>query len=184
MPGRNVCSAFPRVAGLAALLLTAGAMLGAGRAEAYPSCKLDPQGTTVCFGHYALCAKATCKALPDGKNVECTCPVLDGPSIADPNQTGNHACAPSDPKKIYSFFSLQGLKSNGLLTCPAGTQWAQCWNAPCTLEPGGTQAKCVCPLCPGPFASSGGDCNTANCTADILVGFGFPTKGAARCVGR
>jgi hypothetical protein len=169
------------LAGLVALALAAGAILGAGRAAAYPSCKLDPKGLTVCFGSFALCDKATCKALPGGKTVECTCPVLNGPSFADPSQTENHACAPADSKQVYSFFSLQDFKSNGVLACPSGSHWAQCWNAPCTLEPGGTQAKCVCPLCPGGFITPGGDCNPANCTADILVGAGFPIKGAARC---
>lgn len=181
---RTTLCAVPRLACLAGLALAACAILGAERANAYPSCKLDPKGLTICFGQFALCDKATCKALPGGKNVECTCPVLDGPSFADPNQTGNHSCTPADPKHVYSFFSLQNLKSNGMLACPTGTQWAQCWNAPCTLEPGGTQAKCVCPLCPGPYVTPGGDCNPANCAGNIFVGAGFPIQGPARCVGQ
>jgi hypothetical protein len=163
----------------AALALAAGLFVENGAAQAYPSCKVDPQGLTVCFGHFALCDKAVCKALPGGKTAECTCPVLDGPSFANPSQT-NGTCEPKDPKEIYSFFSLQDFKSNGLLACPSG-QWAQCWNAPCKVQPGGTEAKCVCPLCNSSFISPGGDCNTANCGTQILVGAGFPVKGGARC---
>lgn len=169
------------VAVAAAAALAVCFVLGAGTAAAYPSCKLDPKGLTVCFGHFALCDKAVCKAMPGGKTAECTCPVLDGPSFADPSQT-NGTCAPTNSGEVYSFFSLQDFKSNGMLACPSGSHWAQCWNAPCKLEPGGTQAKCVCPLCTSSYVTPGGDCNTANCGTEILVGAGFPVKGGARCL--
>jgi hypothetical protein len=168
------------VAAATGLALALCLTLGAGAAAAYPSCKVDPRGLTVCFGHFALCDKAVCKALPGGKTAECTCPVLDGPSFADPGQT-NGTCTPTHSGEVYSFFSLQDFKSNGVLACPSGSHWAQCWNAPCRLQPGGTEAKCVCPLCNSSYVTPGGDCNTANCGTEILVGAGFPVKGGARC---
>ncbi len=176
------CRRRPPFALAAAVTLTLAVYMlpGAGKAAAYPSCSIDPKGLTVCFGKFALCDKAVCKAMPGGKTAECTCPVLDGPSFANPSQT-NGTCAPKDPKAVYSFFSLQDFKSNGLLACPSGSQWAQCWNAPCTLQPGGTQARCVCPLCNSSYLTPGGDCNTANCGTEILVGAGFPVSGGARC---
>jgi hypothetical protein len=62
-----------------------------------------------------------------------------------------------------------------------GLTVAQCWNAPCELLPGGKEAKCVCPLCTQSFVTPGGDCNPANCTAEILVGEPFPVKGGGGC---
>jgi hypothetical protein len=105
--------------------------------------------------------------------------VLDGASIADPSQT-NGTCSPTKPGGVYSFFSLQET-GGGVLTCPNGGHWAQCWNAPCEVLPGGKEAKCVCPLSSGGFATPGGGCNTANCSSQILVGAPFPTKGNDTC---
>jgi hypothetical protein len=168
------------------VLLAAMAILlfaGTPSEAAHPTCKLDPKGLTICFGSYALCDKATCKSQPGGTTAECTCPVEVGASFADPGQT-NGTCTPSNPGGVYSFFSLQGLQPNSMLACAKGSHWAQCWNAPCELLPGGKEAKCVCPLCNSSFVTPGGDCNPANCTSEILVGAGFPVKGSSGCKGK
>jgi hypothetical protein len=162
-----------------ALVAAASLLSLAPSVEAGPTCKLNIKGLSVCFGKYALCDKATCKASADGKTAECTCPVLDGPSLADPSQT-NGTCTPKQPGGVYSFFSLEGFDPKDQLACPAG-HWAQCWNAPCELLAGGKQARCVCPLCSQSFTTPGGDCNPANCTGQILVGAPFPAKGAGGC---
>jgi hypothetical protein len=155
------------------LLLGAAAQAGAG-----PTCEINAKGVSVCFGAYALCDKAVCKQLPGGKKAECTCPVDDGPSFANLSQT-NGTCTPSTKGGVYSFFSLKGFGSSGTLTCPSGSHWAQCWNAPCEMLPGGKEAKCVCPLCTSSYATPGGDCNPANCGTEILIGAPFPVKGSS-----
>jgi hypothetical protein len=165
----------------AALLAAAALLVGAAaRGEAGPTCQLNPKGLTLCFGAYALCDKATCKTLPGGTTAECTCPVEEGVSIANPTQT-NGTCTPSKPGSVYSFFWPKGLQPGSMLACPSGSHWAQCWNAPCDLLPGGKEAKCICPLCASSFATPGGDCNPANCTSQILVGSPFPVKGSGGC---
>lgn len=159
-------------------LLAAATLLPAAtrRAEAGPTCQLNPKGLTLCFGSFALCDKAVCKKLPGGTKAECTCPVETGPSFADLSQT-NGSCTPATPKGVYSFFWPAGIKPGTMLACPGGSQWAQCWNAPCELLPGGKEAKCVCPLCSQSYITPGGDCNPANCGTEILVGAPFPVKG-------
>lgn len=172
-------TAAARVAPMAGALAAALLVCFAARAEAGPTCKLNIKGLSVCVGKYALCDKSTCKASPDGKTAECTCPVLAGPSLADPTQT-NGTCTPKQPGGVYSFFSLEGFDPSGQLACPSG-HWAQCWNAPCEILAGGKQAKCICPLCSQSFTTPGGDCNPANCTGEILVGAPFPVTGGGGC---
>ncbi len=154
---------------LLALVAAAGAPLAA-----EPTCSLDPKGLTVCSGAYALCDKATCKTGAGGQNVECTCPVLHGPAFGSLDQLGG-SCTP--PKGVvYSLFSFQGFQPKHQLACPASAHFAQCWNATCKLLPGGKQASCLCPLCPGPFVTPGGSCNPANCSGEILVGAAFQAQ--------
>ena len=160
--------------GIFVAALAAAAPLGA-----EPTCQLNPKGLTICIGRYALCDKSNCKTVAG--NARCTCPILDGASIASLDQLGG-SCTPPKKGTVYSLFSLQGYGTSGTLTCPQGTQFAQCWNATCEVLPGGKQATCTCPLCPGPFVTPGGSCNPANCKSEILVGAAFPVKGGA-CIG-
>ena len=169
--------AVPGTVVLAAIVLLLGA---AARGEAGPTCELNVKGLSVCFGAYALCDKAVCKTLPGGTKAECTCPVDDGASIANLAQT-NGTCTPSKPGAVYSFFSLKGMQPGSLLACPSGSHWAQCWNAPCELLPGGKEARCVCPYCTHSYLTPGGDCNPANCATQIMVGAPFPVKGGGGC---
>lgn len=149
-------------------------------ALAEPTCQLEPKGLTICIGPYALCDKSTCHQIPGTQSVECTCPVLNGASIASIDQIGS--CTPP-PGKVYSLFSLQGFDPGKVLACPTGSHFAQCWNATCVPVPGSNpeQATCLCPLCEGSFTSPGGDCNVANCTGQILVGAAFPVQGGGGC---
>jgi hypothetical protein len=164
------------VAGMAALAAVVLLLGVAARAEAGPTCELNVKGLSACFGAYALCDKAVCKTLPGGTKVECTCPVEEGVSIANLSQT-NGTCTPTQKGGIYSFFSFKGIQAGSLLACPSGSKWAQCWNAPCELQPGGKEARCVCPLCTHSYVTPGGDCNPANCGSQIMVGAPFPVKG-------
>lgn len=157
---------------LVAFLILAGMPTGA---QAEPTCKLHPEGLTICYGPYALCDKATCQPIKGTQSVECTCPVLNGPSFASLPQLGGSCTAPQG--KVYSLFSLQGFQPDKVLSCSTGS-FAQCWNATCVLQQGGQNAVCTCPLCPGPFTTPGGDCNVANCTGQILVGAAFPVSGS------
>jgi hypothetical protein len=165
---------------VAALAFAAGLLAIADLRAGGPSCSLDVKGLTVCAGQYALCDKATCTQSRDGKSAECTCPVLRGPSFANLTQT-NGTCTPSKPGGVYSFFSFEGFNPADQLACPGGSQWAQCWNAPCELLPGGKQARCTCPLCTSSFVTPGGGCNVKNCTAEILVGAPFKVTGSGGC---
>ncbi|HEY0782056.1 MAG TPA: hypothetical protein VGE98_06375 [Thermoanaerobaculia bacterium] len=159
--------------GVAPLVLVVAA---AAPLAAEPSCKLEPKKLTICNVPYALCDKATCKPGPAGTSVECTCPVLNGPSIGSLEQLGG-SCTPKQPGQVFSLFSLVGFDPSQQLACPAGSHFAQCWNATCKLLPGGKQATCLCPLCPGPFVTPGGSCNPANCKSEIMVGAAFPIQG-------
>jgi len=164
-----------RKAVLAVLTLLAALAAVAVPLAAEPTCNLNPKDVTICYGAYALCDKATCKKIGTTGQVECTCPVLNGASIASLEQLGG-SCTPKEKGTVYSTFSLVGFKPSQQLGCPAGTQFAQCWNATCKLLPGGKKANCLCPLCPGPFFTPGGSCNPANCKSEILVGGAFPVK--------
>jgi|TARA_B110000503_G_scaffold121371_1_gene184908 hypothetical protein len=78
-----------------------------------------PPGLTICTGEFALCAASTCKPVmnPDGTQktiqtatgpypeVVCTCPILNGPAIADTSM-GNMkgSCTPTDSKHVWSLF--------------------------------------------------------------------------------
>ena len=98
----GVLIAFSAIAGLA---LLSGRAVAAGH------------DFTICEGRFALCAASTCKAT--GKNItvnvtsggtatfpeyDCTCPILDGPSLAD--LTGGNmqgSCTPP-PGQIWSLY--------------------------------------------------------------------------------
>ena len=79
-----------------------------------------PPGLTICHGDFALCAASTCRPVmnKDGTQrtitnskgesypeVECRCPILHGPNIADTSM-GNMkgSCAPTDQNHVWSTF--------------------------------------------------------------------------------
>jgi hypothetical protein len=133
---------------------------------------------TICKGKYALCAASTCK--PTGKTittnngvtypeVECKCPVLDGPSIADTSAgVMKGSCSVDDPtKQVWSLFAprfhypqeannfVQTPKSATrakVQACPGAVAEgsANCWGMMCRYEKdpinGTTVARCSCPI--------------------------------------
>ena len=127
---------------------------------------------TICNGDFALCAASTCKAT--GKTitnnagetypeVECRCPILNGPNIADPS-IGNMkgSCAPSDDKHVWStFFPRMEYPQEAsnwshkpadmkvtIQECPAsikqGARASNCFSWNCEKGPNGI-ALCKCP---------------------------------------
>ncbi len=134
---------------------------------------------TVCFGDFALCAASTCT--PDGKKIavngtdtlfdeaQCTCPILNGPNIADVNG-GNMqgSCAPPPTSGgIWSTYSFQShipqaindWKKHGDkaaspgYVCPANLtnnyQFTNCFSFACQRAGkihGVPVATCYCPI--------------------------------------
>lgn len=125
-----------------------------------------PATAIVCDQAYALCSAAPC--LPDPRNPDmgiCMCDVFDGPSA------GLESCEKRKPftgkdnaEHIVSTFSFKHVKSPNLI-CPSGTLWANCVDAPCTINPTDpSRALCSCPFSEtGQVATFGGACNPATC---------------------
>ena len=139
-------------------------------------------GYQFCPGPYALCAASTCTptdrmikvnvagggtaSFPEAK---CTCPIFDGPAIADVNG-GNMrgSCKPPGPNKVWSlYFPRQHIpqainnwsrkpddSAVGIQLCSAsdnvGATFANCFSFACTVDPKRTNgvktATCRCPL--------------------------------------
>jgi hypothetical protein len=72
---------------------------------------------TICEGHFALCAASTCQPTGGSINVnvigggtatfqeyKCTCPILDGPSIADLNGGNMHGSCTPPHGQIWSTY--------------------------------------------------------------------------------
>ncbi len=164
-----------------ALSLLALVLLLAIPVEAKPKAKSSSKGPdlSICPGPFALCAASTCKftgkRLPNSKfrEVVCTCPVLQGPSIAalhGGNMQGS--CKPPvDPQtgktgvwSLYSTVASFPQEVNGtwqkdvaatLHLCPATNgnppkrnYYGQCFSYSCTNlheENGIPVAECHCP---------------------------------------
>jgi hypothetical protein len=139
-------------------------------------------GLRVCKGQYALCAAAICTPVLDGTievntatgpasfpEATCTCPVYDGPAIADVyggNMQGS--CAPPGPRQIWSLYwpkSNMPQEINGWSHKPSETEapfqlcsstenvgdtFTNCFSFACTLNArrnnGVKTATCLCPL--------------------------------------
>lgn len=168
-----------RLAGaLLALALPATAVRGAAAAPPQVTARFD---IGLCNGRYAICAAASCRRTTqsvDGKAAaECDCPVLEGLALA--NMAVIQSCeAPAG--MVYSLYSTcePADVAESLMQCPAGS-YAQCWNALCSYADGARSARCVCPIQHGPFITPGGECDPANCSAELLVG--APFRGQPGC---
>jgi hypothetical protein len=136
-----------------------------------------------CVGDYALCAASTCTPLP-GVEIEvntagggtrkfpaaqCTCPIFNGPAIADVNG-GNMqgSCDPPPNNGVWSLYSpmghipqeindwSKGQKQSAapIFVCPAdlnqGHQFANCFSFACVragkVKGNIEVATCTCPL--------------------------------------
>jgi len=129
-------------------------------------CGDDAATVIVCDQPYALCSAAPC--IPDPKNPDtgiCTCDVFDGPSA------GIESCEKRKPftgadnaQRVVSTFSFRHVKSSKLI-CPSGTLWANCIDAPCTVNPTEpSRAICSCPFSStGQVATFGGNRDVSTC---------------------
>lgn len=146
-------------------------------------------GYKVCHGAYALCAASTCT--PTGGTIDvhvsgggtasfpeaaCTCPVFNGPAIAD--VTGGNmegSCAPPGKGQVWSLYWPKvniPQAVNGWSRKPANTEvefqlcssednvgatFANCFSFACTLDKkrknGVKTATCFCPLGENPDGS-------------------------------
>ena len=135
-----------------------------------------------CVGDYALCAASTCT--PTGGTIavntagggtanfpaaECTCPIFNGPALADVNggnMTGS--CDPPPNNSVWSLYSPMGhipqaindwskrkkQSAAPIFVCPAelnqGNQFANCFSFACmragTVKGNIEVATCTCPL--------------------------------------
>jgi hypothetical protein len=157
---------------LAAVLLTAGALLGSCRRPAFLGGEAETQASVVCEGKYALCTSAACTPIPvrdakTGKMVVtralCECEVANGPSL------GDLPCAERTPQGdnrfLVSTFSFGETAIRSAMTCPSGTAWASCFDQPCIVDPKDpTKAQCTCPVqTTGEYETLGANCDKTKC---------------------
>jgi len=154
-----------------------------GRAESANSDFINSLfGYQICTGPYALCAASTCT--PTGGSITvnvagggtasfpeatCTCPIFDGPAIADVNG-GNMqgSCAAPGPGQVWSLYfpkqqipqAINNWSRNPddsaveMQLCSAsdnvGASFANCFSFACSVDPKPTNgvrtATCRCPL--------------------------------------
>ena len=134
----------------------------------------------ICEGDFALCAASTCQ--PSGGQItvnvigggtatfpeyNCTCPIFDGPAIADLNGGNMHgSCTPPHgqiwslyqprlfiPQAITNWSRLPSKSAAQIQICPAslnlGAQTVNCFSFACTtIKPihGVQVADCRCPI--------------------------------------
>jgi hypothetical protein len=161
------------------------------------------RGLTFCYGDYALCAAATCT--PTGRKIKvkgkkfpaasCECPILNGWNIADLSGGNMNGSCDPPPNGVWStYFPLTEVPQENTvpawqtesatpLSCPGGKarEFAECFSFSCVLDGsvnGQALAKCTCPIekAPKQWVTAGGNCDTSNCSAEMLVGAPFPTE--------
>jgi hypothetical protein len=147
-------------------------------------------GYQVCLGQYALCAASTCT--PTGNTIQvnvagggtasfpevkCTCPVYNGPAIADVNG-GNMqgSCAPPGDNQVWSLYwpkmhipqainnwsKAPADTAVGIQLCSSddnvGDTFTNCFSFACTLDSSLTNgvktATCLCPMGENPDGSA------------------------------
>src|SRR5262245_33624550 len=129
-------------------------------------------GTHVCPPQlFALCSYAPCRPIPgDPTKALCDCKVFD--DVAVGNKTCEQREAQPGPyglTQVFSAFSLIEIPARPLMTCPAGSVWTQCLDAPCFVDPTNPdEAACTCEVQTGGTAQTyGGDCDTATCATSF-----------------
>ncbi len=155
---------------------------------------------TFCHGDFALCAAASCT--PTGGTIKvngkkfpaalCECPILNGWSIADLNGGNMTGSCDPPPNGVWSlYFPLTEIPQEFTmppwqtvaatpLVCPGGnaSAYAECFSFACVLDGsvnGQPLAKCRCPIdsAKKQFVTAGGNCDTSNCRAELLIGAPF-----------
>ncbi|HEV7516653.1 MAG TPA: hypothetical protein VGR07_10170 [Thermoanaerobaculia bacterium] len=158
---------------LAAVLVTAGALLGSCRRPAFLGGSPDAgHQPVVCEGRYALCIAAACTPIPSwnaqtGKmqttRALCECVVANGPSLGD---LPCAARAPQgDGRFLVSTYSFGETATHPTMTCVTGTPWASCYDQPCVVDPkDSSKAQCTCPVrTTGEYQTLGGSCDKSKC---------------------
>jgi hypothetical protein len=169
----------------------------------------------ICVGDFALCAASTCTALQgitiavntangtaNFPAAECTCPIFNGPALADLNG-GNMqgSCDPPPNNGVWSLYLptgqipqeindwIPGKKQSAapIQVCGSGN-FANCFSFACTgaekVKGDLEVATCICPINESlegtdagpPFVTPAGQCNQAVCSGvpGIPVGAPFP----------
>jgi hypothetical protein len=173
MTAKRPSAALP--AALAAALLLSGLLLAGCRRSAWPTFLgggAPEAKAAVCEGRYALCAAAACTPVPvfdarTGKVVLtkalCDCEVANGPSL------GTLPCSARAPQGegrfLVAAFSFGDTAVHPTLSCAAGTPWASCADAPCTVDPKDPgKAHCTCRYqTEGEYQTLGGGCDKSKC---------------------
>lgn len=157
-----------KLAGLGILAFGLAAA-AAGDSHTPPS---DPFHT--CFSKYALCISAPCRQIPgtidfQGKSLPqavCECEVMFGYNIG--STTCEERVEQQQGNAAISTYSVAQTEGKGLLQCPQGGTYADCFNFDCTIDPDHPyRALCVCPVLQakgGPFVTRGGQCRQAACS--------------------
>lgn len=151
---------------------------------------------TLCFQEFALCAASTCNRIPNGTVTNnagqtfpaatCTCPILNGPALADVNAGNMNGkdCTPPPNDGVWSLFwpslRIPQQTRSGIWkmlpappqNCPGSAdngQIVNCFSWSCARlgkTNGVDLAQCTCPIQPVPsetFAIQSGQCNESAC---------------------
>ena len=132
----------------------------------------------ICDQQFALCTSANCIPAPGNPKVAlCTCDVWDtkGGTI------GVASCDAVKPstdangwRTVFSYFALtQSYQGKRVMKCAAGTPWAECLNAKCSVDPANpSKAICACETMfqTGEWVTWAGNCNTQSCSKGFLNG--------------
>lgn len=122
----------------------------------------------ICDQKYALCTSAPC--IPDPRHEHyaiCSCDVEKGVSIGHTSCTQRIEKEKAfKVKQLVSTFSFKQFTTKKGMTCPAGTPWTDCLDAPCTVNPlDATKAICSCKIHHDqPFVTLGGKCDVDTCS--------------------
>ena len=132
----------------------------------------------ICDQQFALCTSASCVPSPGNPKVAlCTCDVWDTKGAT----VGVASCDAVKPstdangwRTVYSYFALtQSYQGKRVMKCAAGTPWAECLNAKCSVDPANpSKAICACETMfqTGEWVTWAGNCNTQSCSKGFLNG--------------
>ena len=117
---------------------------GSSSTESTPVASASPPTFTVCSGTYALCTTAKCTFIsgvdPSTPKLSCECDVKQGYSA------GAKSCTevPQPPAKAGDSIPSRYYPITSMAVCSNARPWASCLDAPCTVEPGLSKARCIC----------------------------------------
>lgn len=128
----------------------------------------------VCDGEYALCTSAHCIPDPDAMGkATCFCTVQKGKSVSrEPCHKRITKIDKIGVTRLISSFSFEDAKSKRAMKCPSGSNWTNCLDKICTVDPmDPKKAICTCQLMNvGEFETFGGSCNKETCKMGFWSG--------------